>query len=163
MNDLKPDLIAAASKFRALVAGCIAGATGFIGWLVTMPPESQVGFLAPLIALCPVQAQPYIGTAMKALSAASTAYAVYKASQSGSNNPKLTQAHLDALDSLARGNAMVQAFTISPELTTIDREHPILGPAYAGPPPTVRNVTEVLAQESGDADGSAVIPTKPAA
>lgn len=113
------DIETAASKFRAVVAGCIAGASGFIGWLLTLPPESQVGFLAPLVALCPVSWQPYLGTALKALSAASTAYAVYKASQSGGNNPKLSQSHLDALDAITQNRIKPD-----PAWTTVDTSHP---------------------------------------
>jgi hypothetical protein len=75
------------SKRQAIVSGTIAAVSQFIGWLATIPPESQTAFVQPMLDALPVSWRTPIGVWMKLLSGISMSYAIYKAAHSGPQTP----------------------------------------------------------------------------
>lgn len=75
------------TKLQAIIAGAVAGFTSFAGWFVTLSPDSQNAFVAPLLEAVPVSWRPGIGVAMKLLASASMSYGIYQAAHSGPQSP----------------------------------------------------------------------------
>lgn len=74
-------------KTRALVGATIAGASGFLAWLATVPPEQQDALLGPIVSLLPLHWRPTIGAVMRALSSVAAIYTALQASHSGPQTP----------------------------------------------------------------------------
>lgn len=66
------------AKLQSKISAWVAGLSGFIAWLVSLPPQNQDAVIKPLIELTPLDWRPTIGLVMRGLSTASLIYGAYK-------------------------------------------------------------------------------------
>ncbi len=71
------------NKLSIWISGAYGAIASVGGWFITLPPEQQNSFVAPLIAVVPVKWQVGIAAVLKISGAVSGLYATFKAAQSG--------------------------------------------------------------------------------
>lgn len=75
------------SKSKTLLSAWIAGVSGFLGWLATLPPETMTGMFAIVEQVFPPAWRAQIGAVLKLIALFSGIYASVHAARSGPQTP----------------------------------------------------------------------------
>ena len=75
------------SKTKTIWAAVVAGVSGFLGFLATLPPDTQTGIFSQLEDVFPVNWRAQIGSGLKFISMIAGIYASYHAAHAGPQTP----------------------------------------------------------------------------
>ena len=75
------------SKLRAKLLAALAGISGMLSYVATIPPSEQDHVVGLLVNVFPIGWRGEIGSICRLIAAIATFYAVYSAAHSGPNTP----------------------------------------------------------------------------